>query len=272
MKRGSTKRKKLGKTELLSALSALHDVRRLLFDRQAAIDYARILEGHIRKYALPATDRLTLLRKTKRGCQSDLLAFMGDREGSHALRAKGIAWLRMFETQVCSGLQEFLLLQPDQDGARALLEALAPEWNWPKRIDDVDIAIEVRCAGTVRGAQRPPRIDMLVTVTSDGKRFGAIVEVKTRGQKVINPLPTYTEFARGHFGPVAKGCIPTDVAFVVLVPVASERLRRRLRHACNRHWRIVEWPAFLRRLEGRLRHDTPDFKQFRKVLWDTLDA
>ncbi|WP_288414944.1 hypothetical protein [uncultured Novosphingobium sp.] len=245
---------------------------RVHFNEAALRRYALIHEGHICAYALPAEEKLTGLRGSRRSHRGDLLAFIGARQGEHALTASSIPWLRIFETQVCSGLRDFLLAQPHHDGVRTLLGALAPDFAWPTNIDEAMIDVEVRCASTIKGQRKRPRIDMLITVISGGRRCGAVIEVKIGNAKVINPLPTYTQFARTHFGPVAKGDIPADTIFVVLVPFASARLRRRLRHPRNRHWRIVEWPAFMRRIEQRLRHDTADFKIFRKVIWDTIDV
>lgn len=257
---------------IAKAVRALQNVRRMRFDHTALQRYALIHEGHIRAYGLPMAEKLTALRGSRRGHRDDLLSFLGARDGEHALTAPSIPWLRIFETQVCSGLRDFLLAQPLEDGVRALFGALAPDFAWPAVIEEAMIDVEVRCASAGKTQQKRPRIDMLISVTSGGRKYGAIIEVKISNAKVINPLPTYTEFARTHFGPVDKGVIPTDVLFVVLVPRASDKLRRRLRHPRNRHWRIVEWPAFMRRIEQRLCYDTAEFRTFRKVIWGTIDV
>ncbi len=258
--------------DVADAVQTLQSIGRSRFDQTALRRYALIHDGHIRAYGLPMVEKLTALRCSKRGHRGDLLDFLGARDGEHALAAPSIPWLRIFETQVCSGLRDFLLFQPQDDGVRALLGALAPDFAWPTAIDEAIIDVEVRCVSTSKARQKRPRIDMLISVTGGGRKYGAIIEVKISNAKVINPLPTYMEFARAHFGPVAKGVIPANVIFVVLVPLASDRLRRRLRHPRSRHWRIVEWPAFMRRIEQRLCHDTAEFRTFRKVIRDTIDV
>ncbi|WP_374552526.1 hypothetical protein [Sphingobium yanoikuyae] len=157
---------------------------------------------------------------------------------------------------------------------RLLLKALVPDFAWPETLEEGIIDLEVKCQPAGRRRKSPSRIDMVISAKSNGTRFGAVVEVKTGRQKVINPLPAYTSHVREGYGLWPADCEfgRANAAFVVLVPRASPKLQRRLSHVRNRHWKIVEWPVLLRRLEARILHDSQDFRHFRKAIWDTVDV
>ena len=244
------------------------------FNRLSLVEHARTLDTRVRRYALPNAERLDALRRGRLGASADLMEYMGARNGVHALHTVGIQWLRLFETQVCRGLSEFLGPDRTEGGVRLLLEALVPDFAWPEALEDGAIDLEVKCNSGGRHQKLPSRIDMVISAKSHGKRFGAVVEVKIGKQKLINPLPSYTSHVKDEYGLWPADCDGegANAAFVVLVPRASQKLRQRLSHFRNRHWKIVEWSVLLRRLEARLSHDSQDFRHFRKAIWDTVDV
>lgn len=268
------RKQKLTSSGLADALRVMGQRPGPSFDRLVLFEYSRTLDSNVRRYALPNTGRLDALRRARLGASVDLVEYMGEQDGIHSLRTPGIPWLRLFETQVCRGLSDFLGPDRTEGGVRLLLEALVPDFAWPETLDDGAIDLEVKCHSAGRRQKSLSRIDMVISGKSRGTRFGAIVEVKTGKQKVINPLPAYTSHVKEKYGLWPTNCErgEANAAFVVLVPHASPKLRQRLSHFRNKHWRIVEWPVLLRRLEARIRHDSQNFRHFRKAIWDTVDA
>lgn len=255
----------------------MHDKQRLAFNYDALDLYVRYLAGRIHQYALPNASRLQAICSKRQWDRHALTEYMGAKGREHALYESDLPWLTLFETQTCRALK-FFLEEPAAKGpsrGMALLKALSPEFSWPDEasVSGLKVDIEVECPRTRSRALSTPRIDMMITLDSMGRKYGAIVEVKTRNQQVNNPLGAYTEFAKANgLCSISDRDESSNAVFVVLVPRRTARLSRRIINHHNRHWKIMEWSVLLRRMERLTSDDNKSYRQFRRILWKTIDA
>lgn len=259
------------------ATRKMHDQQSLAFHYGALDLYVRHLSGRIHRYALPNVGRLQAICGKQEWDRHALTEYMGAKGTEHALYEPDLPWLTLFETQTCRALKLFVEEPTGKGPARgmALLKALSPEFPWPNEADvsGLKVDIEVECPRTRSRGGSTPRIDMIITVESLGVKYGAVIEVKTRNQQVNNPLGAYTEFAKNiGLRSISDQDGSPNAVFVVLVPKRTVRLRRRILNHHNRHWRIMEWPVFLRRMERLISDDDKSYRQFRRILWKTIDG
>lgn len=192
-----------------------------------------------------------------------LSGYFGLDAANNALHLAPHRWLRVTETQATRGLAVFLR-EGGSDRALSFLKAIDPDIEWPSHLTDLEIETEVAAGGG--------RIDLLVRGSSDGRRWGAVVEAKFGHDLKSNPLPHYALHAKTNgfvlnAGGDRAGATGT---LVVLALRRSQTTTRRL--SMNRRWRLLHWSALLRRFEAELRGraDDDDFRRFRRTLWDRI--
>jgi hypothetical protein len=261
-------RERTKRMPIAEAIQIMTGISLLRYDRLRLEQYGRNLAGRVHRHALPYVESLQKFRDGRIGGKEDLLHFMGDRHGTHALYATDLPWLNLFETQICSAFAHFIRAEPGEGLGRGLafLRALAGHLPWPEPCDDSVLRVRTEYPNKDDVDLKGPRIDILIDYLVRGVRYRLVVEVKIRNKSVFNPLNVYTKLA------AEEGLRAENTAFVVLVPSLRRQLHRRMRSHWNRHWRVVEWKEFLRRLERSISHDDPHFRQFRRLVWKAIDV
>lgn len=225
-------------------------------DLHALRAWGRRLGSHARR-ALKFAEELRSLADGNARSEVHVRRFYSLDLPGHSFACEPHAWLRMTETQTTGGLAHFLRAG-GTDRTLAFLRALSPELAWPADLTSLRIETEVPAG---RG-----RIDLLITGTSRGRLWGAVIEAKLEHNLGGNPLSDYVACA------TARGLIRKDIepscAFVVVAPRNEAKTRSRL--ARNTRWCFRSWADVLRRFECELSPSQmdDDFRRFRRTLWE----
>lgn len=228
--------------------------------RQAVLIWARRSMSNVRK-AIPVLQSHHELGGAHDKAKS-IGRFYGLGRRGHALNASPHRWVSLTEVQITRGFAHFLGACAERNGA--FLRALSPDICWPDNLVDVSAQAE---APTGSG-----RIDLQITGTVAGQRWGATVEAKL-SHRLVNGLSAYAAHA-AKLGVRLDGPPGDTGVLIILGCRRSADVQARLVRPRRRAWRFLSWDTFLRRLERNLcpATDDEDFRRFRRTVWEQTNA